>query len=128
MHAQVGESFRLLDGQGRCLGEFRVDSSEGDLLGGRFVPGPDFASAERLFRDFEEAANAQALPLLDDLDAAIASLQLRLQAAGGAAVIPVRDVQIWTDGNMSCRPAAVPAPVVNGAAVPSGVLPATRES
>ena len=93
----------LLDSQQRQIGQMRVESQEDDLLVGTFVPGPAFPRVEQLFRDFEEAVNAQALHVIDDLDAAIAALGLHLCWPDAREPIAIQDVQIWSDGGMTCR-------------------------
>jgi hypothetical protein len=64
----------LLDTQQRLIGRMRIERREEDLLVGTFVPGPGFPGVEPLFRAFEEAADLQALHVIDELDAAIAAL------------------------------------------------------
>ena len=81
---QIGQALELLDKQQQSLGRMTLEDREGDLLLGRFAPGPDFPAVEPLFREFEEAANAQALCVVEKLDAAIAALSLSLREAGGA--------------------------------------------
>ena len=87
----------------QVLGQIRVESEEAGLLLGKFVPGSQFASVERLFRDFEEAADRQALHQVEKLDGAVAALGIRLVCRGSPQPIEVRDVQIWSDGGFSCR-------------------------
>lgn len=103
MQLQVGQILELLDARQRPLGKVTLEGREDDLLLGRFTPGPAFASVEPLFRDFEEAANTQALAVVDKLDAAIAALGLRLAATDKADGVDIKDVQIWSDGGVTCR-------------------------
>ena len=115
MQLQTGQVLELRDAQQRLLGRVTLKNREDDLLSGHFVPGPAFSSVERLFRDFEEAVNAQALGALDKLDAAIAALGLRLAVAGNGDEVGVEDVQIWSDGGVTCRLSSrVPAGVNGG--------------
>jgi hypothetical protein len=94
--------------KGRRLGSVTIKRREGNLLFARFVPGRDFPAVESLFEQFEEAANSQALAAVDRIDAAIRALGLKLAAAEGEPAVPLSDVQIWSDGQMSCR---IPADV-----------------
>jgi hypothetical protein len=94
--------FELMDGQQQCLGQVRMEREEAGLVLGEFTPAPAFASIEVLFREFEAAADRQALHRVEELDAAIAARGLRLRSDGSGA-IEVRDVQIWSDGGFSCR-------------------------
>jgi hypothetical protein len=93
----------LLDAQQRQLGQIEVERTEGDLLFGKFLPEPAFAAVARLFRDFEEAADCQALAVVDKLDAAIVALGLTLRFPDGSRSVNLSDVQIWTDGGITCR-------------------------
>jgi hypothetical protein len=116
MQLHNGDTLELRDARQRLVGHFTVERSEGCLVFGNFVPGPAFADVEGLFRSFEEAANAPALHAVDDLDRAIAALGLHLQTDVGSGRTEVHDVQIWTDGGMSCRLGAGTPPAANGLA------------
>jgi hypothetical protein len=115
MLLQPGQTLPLLDTQHRQVGQITIEQLEGELLLGKFAPGPAFSDVEHLFRAFEQAVNHQALAKVDRLDAAIASLGLWLKPIDGSPPIPVHDVQIWSEGSISCR-AAVPGltPVTGG--------------
>jgi hypothetical protein len=52
--------------------------------------------------------------VVDELDHAIAALGLLLQRPGNQEVEPIHDVQIWSDGAMTCRLTRTPAAVTNG--------------
>lgn len=93
----------LVDAKGRSLGNVSVDRRQCDLLIARFVPGCDFPAVESLFKQFEEAAEAKALSAVDRLDKAIGALRLELSGPEGESSVPVSAVQIWSDGQMSCR-------------------------
>ncbi len=103
MELQIGQRLELLDAQERALGQITLEERQGDLLLGSFAPGPGFAAVEPLFRRFEEAVNLQAIPAADRCEAAISALGLYLGQTGGAAKVDVTDVQIWSDGGVSCR-------------------------
>lgn len=103
MPFQAGQVLDLFDAQERRVGRMTVARREGDLLFGRFAPGPAFAAVAQLFRDFEEAADAQALSVVDQLDAAIAALGLSLGPPDGSQRLDIQDVQIWNEGEITCR-------------------------
>lgn len=103
MRLEAGQTLQLTDDQRRRLGQFAIESREGDLLCGRFVAGPDYAAVATLFREFEEAVNCQALSVVDELDAALAALHLRLCEPSGSEGIEIQDAQIWSQGDMTCR-------------------------
>ena len=81
----------------------QIERHEDELIFGTFVPGPAFPSVEQLFRDFEEAVDVQALHVIDKLDAAITALGLHLHWPSVSESIDVQDVQIWSDGSITCR-------------------------
>jgi len=92
-----------MDTAQRQLGQMRIERQEEDLLYGTFVPGPAFPSVAQLFHEFEAAVEVQALHVIETLDAAIAALGVRLQWPDARAPIAVQDVQIWSDGSITCR-------------------------
>jgi hypothetical protein len=106
----------LFDGTNRRIGDLTVERIDNDLLFARIRPGPDFAVAEPLFRAFEEAVELQALKKVDELDGAIAALNLHLVTDDDQQSTSVHDVQVWSDGEMTCRLTPVAPPSVNGAA------------
>jgi hypothetical protein len=93
----------LTDGQGRALGRVTVVRLQGDLVIGKLNPGPDFPAVAGLFREFEEAANQQALSAADELGAAIDSLRLQLRPLDGSLGQEVHDVQVMNGHDFSCR-------------------------
>lgn len=101
----------LVDAQQREIGQITVERTERELVFGRFAPGPAWPAVSRLFKDFEEAVNSQALALVDELDAAIAAMGLDVRADCDGERVEVHDVQIWSDGTVTfrLRPPAVPA-------------------
>jgi hypothetical protein len=103
MQLRTEQIVDLLDTQNRQIGHIRIERQEDDLLFGMFVPGPAFPSVEKLFHDFEEAVDAQALHVVDELDVAIAGLGLYLYCPGVSEPIAIQDVQIWSDGGITCR-------------------------
>ena len=92
-----------MDTEQQQHGQVRIDRQEEDLLYGTFMPGPAFPSVEHLFHEFEAAVEVQALSVIETLDAAIAALGLHLQWPDTRESIAVQDVQIWSDGSMTCR-------------------------
>ena len=106
MTMEAGQMLKFSDSERRRIGDLTVERRENDLVFAHIEPGPDFTSVEPLFRAFEEAVELQARKRVDELDAEIAALKLHLTTADGSESVPIRDVQIWSDGEMSCRIAA----------------------
>jgi len=103
MSRHVGHSVNLVDTEQRQLGQMRIEQQEEDLLYGTFAPGPAFSSVEHLFHEFEAAVEVQALHVIETLDAAITALGLYLLWPDTREPIAVQDVQIWSDGRITCR-------------------------
>ena len=103
MATQTTDARELLDAQGRRLGRVQIERREGELLFAQFTAGPDYCAVRSLFEQFEEAADSQALAAVDRADAAIRALGLTFAAAEGEPAVPLSDVQIWSDGRMSCQ-------------------------
>lgn len=103
MQLQVEQVVHLVDLQGQQVGQIVIERREDNLVFGRFVPGPTFPTVQHLFREFEEAVNLQALSVVDELDTTIAALGLHLHTPGDSQRIEAHDVQIWSDGSITCR-------------------------
>ena len=103
MSQHVGHIVDLVDTEQRQIGQMHIERQEDNLLWGTFVPGPAFPNVEQLFHEFEAAVEVQALHVIEPLDAAIAALGLHLQRSNAREPIAVQDVQIWSDGTMTCR-------------------------
>lgn len=103
MQLHVKQIVELVDAEQRQIGQMRIERHEDDLIFGKFVPGPAFPNVQQLFRDFEGAVEVQALHVIDQLDAAIAALGLHLRWADESEHIEIQDVQIWSDGGITCR-------------------------
>ena len=101
MQLQKEVMLNLVDAFYRPVGQIMVEEYENDLISGEFVPGPAFGSMENLFLSFEEAVGAQAFSMVDELDAQIAALGLRLYWSSEIPPTEVKDVQIWSDGGVS---------------------------
>lgn len=101
LHAE--QTVHLIDAEGRQIGQIVIERSEDKLVFGKFVPGPAFPAVQHLFRDFEEAADLQALRVVDELDAAIEALGLHLRSPDGPQHVEIHDVQIWSDSGITCR-------------------------
>jgi hypothetical protein len=104
----------LLDKQQRLLGHFAIDQVDSDLLSGTFTAESAFTEVAPLFRAFEDAVELQALRTVDDLDHAIADMGLYLQSPTDQRVSPVHDVQIYSDGGMTCRLTRISPTPANG--------------
>lgn len=103
MSRYVGHSVELMDTKRQQLGQMRIERQEDDLLSGTFIPGPSFSNVEPLFHEFEAAVEVQALHVIETLDVAIAALGLHLQWPEAREPIAVQDIQIWSDGRITCR-------------------------
>ena len=103
MQLQVEHVVHLVDRQGEQMGEIEIERREENLIFGRFIPGPAFSTVRQLFQEFEEAVNLQALSVIDELDTAITALGLHLQTPRDSQRLEVHDVQIWSDGSITCR-------------------------
>jgi hypothetical protein len=114
MTRQTEERFQLLDAHHRQVGEVVVERRGENLLFGEFIADRAFSDLADLFRAFEEAVNLQALRKVDELDAAIAALGLYLRSPDGSQEIAIRDVQIWSDGGITCRPLGAAVPRMDG--------------
>jgi hypothetical protein len=125
MEPRAGRTLLLLDAQQRQLGQITIERIEGGLIFGKFLPGPAYPAVEHLFHAFEQAADSQALSVVDELDRAIAALGLHFRSPGGAEGTLVHDVQIWSDGGVTCRLTGPTASGGNGsAAAAQAVQPA----
>ncbi len=103
MQLQLEQIVHLVDRQEQQLGQVEIERREENLIFGRFVPGPAFSTVQHVFQEFEEAVNLQALSVIDELDTAIAALGLHLQTPLDSQRIEAHDVQIWSDGSITCR-------------------------
>ena len=103
MQLQTEQVVHLVDRQDQQLGQIEIERREEELIFGRFVPGPAFATVQHFFQEFEEAVNLQALSVIDELDTAIAALGLHVQSPRDSQHIEAHDVQIWSDGSITCR-------------------------
>jgi hypothetical protein len=110
MQLRAEQIVDLVDAEQRHIGQMRIERQEDDLIFGTFIPGPAFHTVEPLFREFEEAADVQALHVIDELDTAIAALGLRLRCLNILEPIEIRDVQIWSNGSITCRLSSQSAP------------------
>ncbi len=107
-------TFCLIDAEQRWIGEVEIDHITHNLIFGAFVPGPDFPAVAEIFQKFEAAVNVQALSVVDELDAEIATLGLRLCLPDKTQCVNVYDIQIWHDGTITCRPGDSSAMLGNG--------------
>ena len=103
MQLQANETVELVDAAGRDIAQITVERTDEDLVLGRWTPGPAFADVQPLFRQFEDAVNLQALHRVDEFDAVIRALGLHIRRADESRSLAIHDVQIWSDGNVSCR-------------------------
>lgn len=113
MQLQTEQVVHLVNAQGQQLGQIVIERREDKLVFGRFIPGPAFPAVQHLFRQFEEAVNLQALSVVDELDAAITALDLHLRTPEDSQCIAAYDVQIWSDGSITCRVGSSASPTEN---------------
>ena len=102
MQLPTGQPLLLCDGHQRLLGRLVINQIEDNLVLGRFVAEPDFASVRHLFAEFVEAVNQQLFRTVDELDQEIAALGLHLGSANGTPLPAIEDVQI-ADEEISFR-------------------------
>jgi hypothetical protein len=102
MTFQRGQTFSLRDARDRELGRVEIDRTEGNVVFGRFTPGPDYAQVAPLFAEYVEAANDQLLGVVGELARQIAALGLSLHAPNALPVPGISDVQIG-DGIITFR-------------------------
>jgi hypothetical protein len=114
MPLQAEHVVQLVDRQGQHLGQITIEQIEADLVRGQFLPGPAFPSVQHLFQAFEEAVDMQALSVIDELDAAIARLGLCVSLSSDGQWMEVHDVQIWSDGSITCRIGSATVSAQNG--------------
>jgi hypothetical protein len=103
MILQANQVLEILDKEDRPIGRLTLETRDGNLLSGKFSPGPNFSEVAAIFRGFEEAVNSQTLGAVDKFDQAIGNLGLHLRLPQTSQNLEVQDVQIWNDGGMSCR-------------------------
>jgi hypothetical protein len=92
----------LFDSQQRRLGEVVLDREDGSWRSGVFEPSPEFSVVEPLFREHLECANQQLFTHVDELDARIAQLGLRLVTDRGELLQGVASIEIG-EGRLSFR-------------------------
>ena len=114
MQLQSEQVIQLIDQQGHLVGQIEIERREENLIFGRFVPGPAFSTIEHLFQEFEEAVDAQALSVVDELDAAIAALGLHVHTPGDSQRREAHDVQIWSDKRVTYRVGSATGPAKDG--------------
>ncbi len=115
MQLQAGQIFLLTDAEKHQLGRVAVEKCEKGVIFASFSPAEAFSSVRQLFREFEEAVEAQALAVVDELDRRIAALGLKLYSPDGSRVTNIHDVQIWSDGEVTFQLHAPSAAVSGGA-------------
>jgi len=114
MQLSVEQVVQLVDQQGRQIGQIEIERTEENLIFGRFITGPAFSSVQPLFQEFEEAVDAQALSVVDELDAAISALGLHVHTLDNSLRIEAHDVQIWSDQSITFRVSSATVSAENG--------------
>ncbi len=127
MPLQLQQLVSLCDGQNRDLGRVSIERVEGDLVFGRFNPGPHYPEVERVFAEYVEAANEQLLSIVGELDETISGLGLHLRSPGRADLPAIYDVQIGAGRiNFRTRPQPGDRQAPDQAGAPGLPLPAAR--
>jgi hypothetical protein len=106
MSLPTSNTLELLDARHQPLGQIVVARNDQGLFVGDFTPNERFSALQSLFRDYEEAVNVQALSVVDLLDTQIAQLDLQVALPDGLRAA-ITDVQIWSDGAITFRPASL---------------------
>jgi hypothetical protein len=124
MTLKSNQELCLIDGQGRELGQVQIDRIQGDLVFGRFTPGPAYAQVEPLFAEYVAAANEQLLGIVGELDEKIARLNLHLSSAEPGDLPAIHDVQVGHGTITFHVRSTLPSPNVpaGAASLPGGVL------
>ena len=94
--------FSLFDCQHRHLGSVVPDREDGSWYSGPFDPLPAFASVAPLLHEWMDSVNQQLFTHVDELDARIAQLGLRLVSDRGEVLPGVESIQIGA-GRLSFR-------------------------
>jgi hypothetical protein len=124
MQLCAGHIVELVDADYQQLGHVQIVRQEAVLLFGTFQPGAAFRRVAPLFRDFEAAVDVQALHAVETLDTTIAALGLHLRDPVTLESLAIVDVQIWSDGGMTCRlggESLAPSPVSQYSASANGM-------
>ena len=116
MDLQLQQRVFLVNGQGGDLGQVVIERTEGDLVFGRFTPGPAFSHVEPLFAEYVEAANQQLLSVVGDLDAKISALGLHLGSPEGTSLPAIYDIQIGA-GIITFRIGSASEAIRNGSTI-----------
>jgi hypothetical protein len=128
MQLQSEQVVQLIDQQGHQVGRIEIERREENLVFGRFVPGPAFSTVQHLFQEFEEAVDTQALSVVEELDAAIVALGLHVHTPSDSQRREAHDVQIWSDGSITCRVGSTTESVKNGGLDTGSPVRAREES
>ncbi len=93
----------LVDAQERMLALIEIESMKGDVYCGQIIKNSFATEIQTIFDEFDEIVNGQMFSFLDEIEAKIHSLDLRVVEHLGYPPIPVNDLQISTDGGISFR-------------------------
>ncbi len=86
---------------GSDIGTMVVEERESGRVCGLFIPGAAYPGVERHFRYFAELVEDQCLSLTDEAAAIIDELGLIAEVDG--MMVPIHDVQIYSDSAASFR-------------------------
>jgi len=91
------------DASGQDLGRVQIETNEDGRLFGTFEPGSEYPGVEPIFRHFADVVEQHAFSYLDAAEDAIARLGITIQFDGQSQAHPAKDVQIYPEGEFSCR-------------------------
>ena len=98
----TGQTYRLFDRSNQHVGDVRLETCQGGSWDGSFQEGPAFPAHKALFDEHLQLVNDQVFSLVDDVEARIDALGLRLETPEGLRMLPIVDVQIGC-GTMGFR-------------------------
>lgn len=98
----VGQTYRLVDRANQHVGDVLLETYQEGLWDGSFQEGAAFASHQPLFDAYLQLVNDQVFSLIDDVEARIDALGLRLESLQSQRMPPIANVEIGC-GTMGFR-------------------------
>ncbi|MFN7925826.1 MAG: hypothetical protein U0Q16_37340 [Bryobacteraceae bacterium] len=93
-----GANCSLADYSGVRLGSVRIDRVDGDRVFGKLERFAGFESVRALFRDLDEAIDANVMCAVNEIEQEVEDLGLHLVAVGGGRLPAIHHVQVY-DGD-----------------------------
>ena len=96
MQIEIGAEYVLVDALGHELGKVRITGPEGNFICGKIDKYPDYSLYDEIFKEQEECVNRQQFRALEEIDARISKLGVRLFLIANKAATPfsIIDLQI----------------------------------